>query len=122
MAIRKVTKKANSSKVTKSKKITVASAGASQEISYDTKTIITLLLLLFFYPLGLIFMWVWMQWKVWLKLLVTLPLILTVLFMFTMVMLVGKAVRMEQDTRMMQYNQLREVHTITPTPTPGSFQ
>ena len=121
MATRKVTKKIKSSYIKPLKKVTIASAGASQEISYDTKIIITLLLLLFFYPLGLIFMWTWMQWKGWLKFLVTLPLILTMFVMFTMIALVGKAVRTATDERHMQMR-YQQMQTTTPTPTVSSFQ
>ena len=42
-------------------------------LSYDTKTIIVILLLVFAYPIGLILMFVWMKWPVWVKLLVALP-------------------------------------------------
>jgi hypothetical protein len=42
-------------------------------LSYDAKTIITILLLLLFYPVGIILMFVWMKWKWWVKLLVFFP-------------------------------------------------
>jgi uncharacterized protein (DUF983 family) len=45
-------------------------------MSTDTKTIITILLLIFIYPIGLILMWVWTGWKTWVKVLVSLPVIL----------------------------------------------
>lgn len=46
---------------------------ASAGLSEDAKTIITILILVTVYPVGLIFMFVWMKWKWWVKLLVTLP-------------------------------------------------
>ena len=41
-------------------------------MSQDTKTIITVLLLIFLYPVGLILMWVWTKWPVWIKILLSL--------------------------------------------------
>ena len=38
----------------------------------NTKTIITIICLIFLYPLGLFFMWKWMTWKRWVKWLITL--------------------------------------------------
>lgn len=45
----------------------------------NTKTIVTVLVLLFAYPLGLIIMWLWPKWPKWIKFLVTIPLILAIL-------------------------------------------
>lgn len=53
------------------------------ELSYETRVIVVILLLLFVYPVGLICMWAWMRnWPLWLKLLITLPLLLGVLVFF----------------------------------------
>lgn len=52
------------------------------EISADTKTIITALLLIFIYPVGLILMWFWTSWKTWLKILLSLPIILLIFLPF----------------------------------------
>jgi hypothetical protein len=49
------------------------------ELSNDTKTIITVLCLFLFYPLGLILTWVWMRWPKWLKVIITLPLLMAAL-------------------------------------------
>src|SRR3990167_2087613 len=46
----------------------------SQGMSNDTKTLIVILLLIFTYWIGLIFMWIWMKtWPKWLKIILTLP-------------------------------------------------
>ena len=51
-----------------------------QEMSHDTKTIITVLLLIFVYPVGLIIMWMWMHnWPKWVRTLISLPVLLIVL-------------------------------------------
>lgn len=47
----------------------------NQGMSEDTKTIITVLLLIFVFPVGVIMMWVWMKWPTWVKILITLPMI-----------------------------------------------
>lgn len=39
----------------------------------DTKTIVTVLLLIFAYPIGFLLMWFWTRWKVWVKLLISAP-------------------------------------------------
>lgn len=44
--------------------------------SQDTRTVITILLLIFVYPVGVILMWFWSRWKTWVKILITVPLIL----------------------------------------------
>jgi len=49
-------------------------------ISYDAKTIIIILCLIFIYPIGIIFMWIWMKtWPLWLKLIISVPLILGII-------------------------------------------
>jgi ABC-type sulfate transport system permease component len=50
--------------------------------SDDTKTIVTVLLLLFVYPVGVVVMWFWTKWKTWVKLLVSLPLLFIPLLIF----------------------------------------
>lgn len=56
-------------------------------LSEDTKTIITILLLVFVYPAGVIMMFVWMKsWPTWVKTLVFLPL-LAVIFMLTIMLM-----------------------------------
>ncbi len=47
-----------------------------QGMSNDTRTIVTVLLLIFVFPVGLIVMWVWPRWPGWVKLLISVPLIL----------------------------------------------
>lgn len=44
--------------------------------SDETKTIVTVLLLIFVYPAGVIVMWLWTKWKTWVKVLVSLPALL----------------------------------------------
>ncbi len=51
----------------------------NQGMSYQTKTIIVVLLLLFAYPLGVIFMFLWMKWPKWVKILITLGLFIIAL-------------------------------------------
>lgn len=44
-----------------------------QGTSDDTRTIVTVLLLIFAYPIGFLLMWFWTRWKVWVKLLISAP-------------------------------------------------
>lgn len=45
----------------------------------DTRTIVTILLLFFFYPIGLIVMWFWARWKSWVKILISLPIVFLII-------------------------------------------
>jgi hypothetical protein len=58
----------------------------SDDLSYETKTIIVILLLLFILPAGIVLMWIWMKWPTWLKVLVT---IIPFLFTFFIALFVG---------------------------------
>lgn len=49
-----------------------------QGMSEDTKTLITILLLIFVFPIGLIVMWILPKWPLWVKLLVSLPITLLI--------------------------------------------
>lgn len=51
----------------------------NQQPQNNTPTIVTVLLLIFLPPIGVIVMWLWPKWKVWVKVLVT---IVPVLLMF----------------------------------------
>ena len=46
--------------------------------SNDTKTIVTVLLLIFLYPIGVILMWFWTTWPKWVKLIITIPSLLVI--------------------------------------------
>lgn len=62
----------------------VSKSGTSE----DTKTIVTVLVLLFAFPFGVILMWFWPNWPKWVKLLVTVPAVLVVL-LFMLLFSVG---------------------------------
>lgn len=80
--------------------------------TYDTIMIITILLLLFVYPLGLIFMWAWMKtWPVWLKIVISLPFIISVVFLVIIFSLVRNSIR-EGKYHNMVYEQ--RIHMIPP--------
>lgn len=89
------------------------------ELSYETRTIIVVLLLLFIYPAGLVFMWAWMgNWPVWLKLIITIPLLLAVLAFFAVMILIGAVVSHvhTNGTRGQWYPSQMQI-TTTPMPT-----
>lgn len=48
----------------------------NQGVSEDTRLIVTVLLLIFVYPVGLIVMWLWTHWAKWVKVVISLPVIL----------------------------------------------
>jgi len=56
----------------------------NQEVSANTKTIITVLFLIFLYPIGVVVMWFWTRWRAWVKILITLPIFL---FLFLIILI-----------------------------------
>lgn len=56
-------------------------------MSKDTKTIITVLLLIFVFPVGFILMWVWTKWPAWVKIIISLPIIIAIVGIFAAVLL-----------------------------------
>jgi len=92
----------------------------STGMSYETKTIIVILTLLFITPVGLILMWIWMKWPTWLKVLIT---ILPFLFAFLITSFViwllavifsNKDIQ-KQMHEQMQQNVTMQISQTTPT-------
>lgn len=73
-------------------------------MSDDTKTIVTVMLLAFAYPVGLIMMFVWTKWPVWVKALVTIPLAIGVLISFLIGGLIFSAVKNGDMEKEVNYN------------------
>lgn len=91
MPARKKAKTARKSTSTTSR--SVKGSTSNSEISYDTQMIVTVLLLIFVYPLGVIFMWAWMRnWPVWLKIIITLPVFMFLLCVFFIMFILIRAV------------------------------
>lgn len=61
----------------------------NQSDSENTKTIITVLLLVFVYPVGLIVMWFLPRWRTWVKILLSLPVILLIVGLLSSVALIA---------------------------------
>ena len=61
----------------------------STGMSEDTKTIITVILLVCAYPIGVIFMWFWTRWPKWVKVVLTLPVVLAILGIIAAISLVA---------------------------------
>lgn len=109
------------------------SEAMASEMSADTKTIIVVLLLIFIYPLGALFMWIWMKWwPMWVRILLTLPFILGILCLFFGLTMAGiimrRAVQEEERMNTIQYQrrvyvpaQQQNQMYITTTPTPVSY-
>lgn len=55
----------------------------------DNKTLITVLLLIFFFPLGFILMWFWTKWPKWVKIVISLPTILIILGVISSIILIA---------------------------------
>src|SRR5579859_4879128 len=122
MPTRKTKKTATARKTKAPKPVVYSSMGPT----YDTQMIVTILLLLFVYPLGLVFMWAWMRnWPIWLKIVISLPFILALSFIIFMLLAVGSFVKdgrfermmyEQQYRQMMQQRQQQMMWSLTPTP------
>lgn len=60
----------------------MAKKKTSGELSNETKTIITVILLVLVYPAGIILMWIWKLWPLWVRILLTCLLIIPLIFVF----------------------------------------
>jgi len=132
-------KKKVTKKTTRKTSAVIESEAMASELTNDTKTIIVVLLLIFVYPLGVIFMWVWMKsWPTWVKVLFTLPFILAIfaaIFGFAIAGMFVKSMmrnRYEENqmyrVRNQQYwkaqtqpGQMQNQMYLSPTPTPLSY-
>lgn len=83
----------------------MANTSSQNSMPEDTKTLITILLLVFVFPVGFILMWVWTKWKLWVKLLITIPIILFMLGMVGVIGLGIKAAQQAQNERSTVINQ-----------------
>ena len=126
------TKKKAAKRTTRKLSSVVESEAMASEMTTDTKTIIVVLLLIFVYPLGAIFMWVWMKWwPMWVRILLTLPFILGILMMIFGLAMAGfimrSAVRQQERMNTIPYQRRMDVPQqspnqmyLTPTPIPYS--
>ncbi|HSW87639.1 MAG TPA: hypothetical protein VLG12_00580 [Candidatus Saccharimonadales bacterium] len=129
MAVKKKATKRTTRKVSS----VVESEAMASEMTTDTKTIIVVLLLIFIYPLGAIFMWVWMKWwPMWVRILLTIPFILGILAMIFGLLMAGFIVRsaVSQQEHMNTNPYQRRMYApqrspnrmyISPTPSPVSY-
>jgi hypothetical protein len=119
--------KSQKSKVKKTPVVRRPQVSSSQGPSYDTMMIVTILLLIFVYPLGIVFMWGLMRtWPTWLKVVVSLPLLIGIFFTTVILFAVGKAIKgtdfnnvrlQQRNIERMQRQQDRMMQQdITPTP------
>lgn len=93
----------------------------STELTYETKMILVVLLLLLFYPAGVVMMWIWMKWPVWVKLLVMLPILFIFAFVAGISFLFATVIRhhlsFQERVEMMQQEQLKKLQmSVTPSP------
>lgn len=72
------------------------------ELSYDTKTVLVVLLLVTVYPVGILLMFIWMKWPVWLKILIAVPVALMLLAFFTLFAVVFAAIKGSGNSSMAQ--------------------
>lgn len=99
----------------------------------DTQLIIVLLLLVFVYPLGLIFMWVWMRhWPTWIKLLISAPLLIGLLSAFFVMLIIRSLLhnpdwiyyhmRQEHQNMMQEKPNNSSPFYLSPSVSPGDNQ
>lgn len=92
------------------------------DISYETKTIIVILLLLFVLPAGIVLMWFWMKWPIWLKVLITvIPFLFTFLVLGFMAWFFAVIFSNPDVAKQMQENTVQNSVVVTPTGTYSSL-
>lgn len=67
----------------------LVSSTQNQGISKDTKAVITVIVLVSLYPVGLLLMWFWTKWPRWVKIVISLPLFLAILAITASALLVA---------------------------------
>ena len=87
-------------------------------MSNDTKTIITVVVLLLFYPIGLILMWFSAKWPTWGKILITLPLLVIPVLIILFALLAVNPSESIQRAREYEESQNVQQQNIIVTPTP----
>lgn len=83
----------------------------STELSYDTKTLITVITLVTVYPVGLILTFVWMKWNKLIKFFVTLPVLMMVLvpiFILIVMLAVGMKLISEPREHFYKYDSIKD--------------
>ncbi len=78
-------------------------------ISYDTKTIITVICLVVLYPVGVVLMFVWMKWKWWVKLLVLLP---VSLFIFLPILAAAILIAINPSAQIEKAKKVNDCNTV----------
>ncbi len=73
------------------------SSRSSTRLSYDTKTLVVVITLIFVYPIGILLMYLWMKWNGWLKFIITLPFYL-ILFGIILILSIGFSVKSKSSS------------------------
>lgn len=102
---------------------------SNQGLSYDTKTLIVVITLIFVYPVGFVLMYLWMKWNNLIKFIISLPvyvLLLALIIGFLSVFNPNGSIEKAQCAKSCEVSQnrntctqtcLNNLHRITPTPT-----
>jgi hypothetical protein len=115
MAARKKTK---SSRPTKAKPVSrvVTSRSTSSNtrpIPLNVQTLITVFFLVFFYPLGVVLMFLWTRWPFWIKMVIAIP--LTLFFIMIALPILAVLFLLHKIT---DYDEARNLISTQPAPTP----
>jgi len=89
----------------------------NSELSYDTKTLITVITLVTVYPVGLILMFAWMKWRTMIKFLILLPFIIGMMVPILLVVTAGAIfLKMGENlTKPETIREFRQIIEVTPT-------
>lgn len=120
MAKRKAVRKSKAVRAVKKPHVT-----SSHGPTYDTLMIVTILLLLFVYPIGIIFMWAWMKtWPTWLKAVISAPFVIAITFLIIVSFIVGNIIHRGLNRAIIQERRIERMQqmptniplSVTPTP------
>ncbi|SRR5258706_7268835 len=104
-----------------------SSTSDANSLSYDSKTIIVVLLLLLAYPIGAVLMWMWMgKWPIWLKAIITVPFVFGILAATFMILIMFAFIRsanfeVRERHHMYYYSPSPSVVQISPKPAGGTY-
>lgn len=92
---------------------TPVSSPAAPDNSESTKTIVTILLLLFVTPIGVIVMWFWPKWKTWVKVLITLLCLIPFAIIFLAIMGTVALIAVNPSTQFAKANDTQRKNDIS---------
>lgn len=78
-------------------------SNASQETNSESKTIIVVILLVFAYPIGVIFVWIWKMWPTWVRWVISIPALILII---SIIIIIGSTIVAINNPKTINKNEL----------------